>query len=53
MGIEKKVSREEWIEPSRKLRERVSGHFDPKDLETIDEFIQLAGQSGSFDQVRQ
>jgi hypothetical protein len=49
---EKSISKEEWIELSKMLRQRVSGYFNPEQLATIDEFIQLAGQGASFDQVR-
>jgi hypothetical protein len=51
--MEKKISKEEWVEISKKLRNRVSGYFDPEQLETIDEFIRLAGQGAAFDQIRQ
>lgn len=50
---EKRISKEEWVELSKKLRQRVSGHFNPEQLETIDEFIQIAGNGAWFDQVRQ
>jgi hypothetical protein len=49
MGIDKKISKEEWIELSKKLRNRVCAHFNPDQLKTIDEFIQLAGQGASSD----
>jgi hypothetical protein len=47
----KRLSREEWIELTKKLRNRVSGYFDEKELDPIDRFVQLAGQGASFDQV--
>jgi hypothetical protein len=50
---ERRISKEEWVELSKKLRERVVGHFTPDQLQTIDAFIQMAGSSASFDQVRQ
>ena len=53
MGIDKTISKEEWIELSKKPRNRVAAHFYPDQLKTIDEFIQLAGQGASFDQVNQ
>jgi hypothetical protein len=51
--MEKKISKEEWVELSKKLRDRVSAYFNPEQLEAIDEFIRLAGQGSSFDQVIQ
>ncbi len=51
--MEKKISREEWAELSKKLRNRVSAYFNPEQLEAIDEFTRLAGQGASFDQVSQ
>lgn len=51
--MEKKISKEDWIELSKKLRNRVSAYFNPEELETIDRFIQLAGQGASFDQISQ
>ena len=50
---EKRISKEEWVELSKKLRERVSGHFTSEQLQMIDAFIQMAGSGASFDQVRQ
>ena len=46
-----KVSQEQWLELAKKLRNRVSGYFDPEQLEAIDEFIRLA--ASQFDQVSQ
>jgi hypothetical protein len=46
-----KISKEAWIDLSRKLRQRVSSHFDAEQLEQIDRFIELAGAGASFDQV--
>ena len=51
--MERKISKEEWIELSKKLRQRVSAYFNPEQLETIDEFIRLAGQGAAFDQISQ
>jgi hypothetical protein len=51
--MDNRISKERWLELSKKLRDRVSAHFDPKELDTIDEFIRLAGQGASFDQVPQ
>jgi hypothetical protein len=53
VGIETKISKEDWIELSKKLRNRVCAHFNPDQFKTIDEFIQLAGQGSSFDQINQ
>lgn len=47
----KKVSREQWHQLAKKLRNRVSGNFNPEQLEAIDEFIRLA--ASQFDQVSQ
>jgi hypothetical protein len=47
------MAREQWIELSRKLRDRVCAYFNPEQLGVIDEFIQTAGQAASFDQVHQ
>ena len=49
----KRFSKEEWVHITEKLRNWVSGYFDEKELETIDRFIQLAGQGASFDQISQ
>jgi hypothetical protein len=49
--VMKKISKEEWIELSKKLRNRVSGYFTAEKLDVIDEFIRLAGTAASFDQV--
>ena len=49
----KRFSKEEWIELTKKLRNRVAAYFDEKELETVDRFIQLAGQGASFDQISQ
>jgi hypothetical protein len=35
------------LELSKKLRQLISGHFNPEKLETIDEFIQFAGNGVS------
>ena len=51
--MEKKISKEDWVRLSEKLRNRVSAYFNPEQLETIDEFIRLAGQGSSFDQISQ
>ena len=51
--MEKKISKEEWVELTKKLRNWVSAHFNPEQLETIDEFIRLAGQGASFEQISQ
>ena len=51
VAMGEKVRQDEWLELSKKLRNRVSGYFDPKQLETIDEFIRLA--ASQFDQVSQ
>jgi len=51
--LKKRFSKEEWVELSKKLLNRVSGHFDTEQLKTIDQFIQLAGQGASFDQISQ
>ncbi|HZT68643.1 MAG TPA: hypothetical protein VFC10_02700 [Terriglobia bacterium] len=48
-----RFSKEEWKILTKKLRNRASAYFDPKELETIDRFIQLAGQGAIFDQVSQ
>jgi len=45
------MTREQWVEVTKKLRNRVSAHFNAEQLSTIDEFVQLAGQAASFDQV--
>jgi hypothetical protein len=50
---ENKISRQEWVELSKKLRNWVSAHFTPEQLETIDEFIRHAGQGAFFDQISQ
>lgn len=49
----KKISKEEWVELSNKLRNRVSAYFYAEQLKTIDDLIQQAGQGASFDQVSQ
>lgn len=49
----KGISKEEWVKLSKKLRERVSAHFKPEELEIIDQFIQYAGQGAAFDQVQE
>lgn len=48
-----KITREEWIELTKNLRNRVSAYFNPEQLEAIDEFIRNAGLSSAFDQVNQ
>ena len=53
MWMKQRISKEQWVELARKLRDRVSAYFNPEQLKVIDEFIQLAGQSASFDQVHQ
>jgi hypothetical protein len=46
------IDKEKWIELAKKLRDRTQAYFPkPEQLETIDEFIRLAG--ASFDQVTQ
>jgi hypothetical protein len=51
--MDKTISKEKWVELSKKLRNWVSAHFNPEQLETIDEFIRIAGQGASFDQIHQ
>ncbi len=34
--MEKKISKEQWIEITRKLRNRVQGYFNPEQLERIE-----------------
>jgi hypothetical protein len=45
------ISEEDWLDLSKKLRNRVSGNFNPTELETVDRFIDLA--RASFDQISQ
>jgi hypothetical protein len=49
----RKISKEEWLQLSKKLRNWVQGHFNPEELEAIDRFIQLASSGASFDQIGQ
>lgn len=51
--LEMKISKERWVELSKKLRDRVSAYFTAEQLVSIDEFIQLAGQRAAFDQIYQ
>jgi len=51
--MEHKISREQWSELSKMLRDRVCAYFTIEQLSTIDEFIRLAGQAAQFDQVSQ
>jgi hypothetical protein len=48
-----KISKEEWVELSKKLRNWVQANFTPEQLRAIDEFIRIAGQGASFDQISQ
>lgn len=45
------MTREQWVEVTKKLRNRVFAHFNAEQLRAIDQFVQLAGQAASFDQV--
>jgi hypothetical protein len=45
-------TKEEWVELSVQLRNRVQVHFTPEELETVDRFILLASQGSIFDDVR-
>jgi ethanolamine ammonia-lyase small subunit len=51
--MEQRVSRERWASLSKRLRDRVCAYFNPEQLATIDEFIRLASQHASFDQILQ
>ena len=45
------TSKEEWAKLSVQLRNRVQAHFNPEELDAIDQFILLAGQASVFDRV--
>jgi hypothetical protein len=49
--MEKRISKEQWLELSQKLRQRVSSYFKIEELETIDNFIRHAAYQ--FDQISQ
>ena len=48
--IQLNTSKEEWVQLSERLRNRVQAHFNPEELDAIDRFILLASQSSTFDQ---
>jgi hypothetical protein len=50
--MQDRISKEDWITLSNKLRNRVSAQFTQAELDVIDRFIRLAGAGASFDQVR-
>jgi hypothetical protein len=45
------ISKEQWVRLSEQLKDRVQTRFNVEELDAIERFILIAGQSSVFDQI--